>query len=128
MSNRSARRQPPVLPLRLPPPPPISSFHLPEDHRKASEDRVLLLRREANDVHRLDCLGEVRLVIDRGNVEATRPGGVDVGLGSLDAKRLALLIRGALGELIEDVKVALVFDLADDAALKEGWGDMVSGN
>jgi hypothetical protein len=61
---------------------------VPKNHRQTTEDLLLLVCRETNDVHRLERLGKVLLVVDRRDVETARLGSVDVALRSLDAEVL----------------------------------------
>lgn len=96
----------------------------PEDGREHAEDAVLLLLRETDDLHGLQRLGPVGGVVDAGDFEAAGLGDVGVGFGPLQAVRLPLSGRSTLGELVEDVEVALVLDLPGDAVLvaaKGGW-------
>lgn len=89
----------------------------PEDRGEHAQDLVLLGRREPDDVHGVDGLAPVCDVVDAGHVEALALACVGVRVGPLQAVRLALLRRGAFGQLVEDVKVALVLDLANDSVL-----------
>ena len=73
--------------------------------------------REPDYLHSLERLGPVDRVVDAGDVETSRFRDVSVRFRSLQPVRLPLSRRRALGELVEDVKVALVLDLAGDTVL-----------
>jgi hypothetical protein len=89
----------------------------PQDRRQHPKDIILLLRGDTDSIHRLEGFGPIGYVVDTGDLEAVGAGGVGVGFGTLEAVRVALGGGGALGELVEDVEVALGVDLAGYAVL-----------
>lgn len=89
----------------------------PEDGCQHPPDGCLFLIRQANDLHRSDCLGEIVNIVDRGDIERLALARVGIGFGTLKTEHLSLGRRRTLGELVEDVEVSFAPDLAYDSTL-----------